>query len=132
MVLFSLDSRSPTCRFRKVKMAKFFGPVGYKTTIETVPVVWSETILERMYYGDVVRNSIKLQAANKVNSDLSVGNSISIVSDAYALNNFTTILYVKWLEAYWTVADVSVDPPRLILRLGELYNGDTPPAADPP
>lgn len=118
--------------FRKVKMAKFFGPVGYKTTIETVPGVWSETILERMYYGDVIRNSIKLQAANKVNSDLSVGNSISIVSDAYALNNFTTILYVKWLEAYWTVADVSVDPPRLILRLGELYNGDTPPAADPP
>lgn len=113
-------------------MAKFFGPVGYKTTIETVPGVWRETILERMYYGDVIRNSIKLQAANKVNSDLSVGNSISIVSDAYALNNFTTILYVKWLEAYWTVADVSVDPPRLILRLGELYNGDTPPAADPP
>ena len=40
-------------------MAKWFGNVGYAETIET-PVnsgVWVETITERPYYGDTIRNT---------------------------------------------------------------------------
>ena len=33
-------------------MAKFYGIIGYAITEEIKPGVWTERIIERMYYGD--------------------------------------------------------------------------------
>jgi hypothetical protein len=109
-------------------MAKFFGEIGYGETVETPPDsgVWKDVIVEYSYYGDVIRNTRKLQEGDQLNLDLSVGNSISIVADAYANNHFFAIRYIKWAGTLWTVSDVEVQPPRLILRLGGVYNGPTP------
>lgn len=104
---------------------KFYGPVGYGTTEETAPGVWTATIVEYPYYGDVIRNSRKLENGDKVNDDISVGNSISIVADAYANEHFFAMRYVKWAGVLWKVADVTVESPRLILRLGGVYDGPT-------
>lgn len=110
-------------------MAKFFGKVGYgPTTVETAPGVWNDVITEVEYFGDVVRNVRKLQSGESVNDDLSVSNSISIVADAYANEHFFAIRYVKWMGALWEVSDVEVQSPRLLLKLGGVYNGPTPPA----
>lgn len=106
-------------------MAKFYGKIGYGETVKTKPGVWEEVINERNAYGDVVRNTRGLETGEKVNADLTVGNSISIVADAYANEHFFAIRYIKWQGALWTVSDVRVEPPRLILRLGGLYNGNT-------
>lgn len=107
-------------------MAKFYGAVGYAETVEKTPGVWVDQITERNYYGDVVRNSRKLEEGNKVNLDVSVGNSISIVADAYAHNHFFAMRYVRWAGALWIVDNVDVQSPRLVLRLGGLYNVATP------
>lgn len=108
-------------------MAKFFGPIGYGETAETSlgSGVWVDVIVEYNYYGDVVRNTRKLQEGENLNQDLSVGNSISIVADAYANEHFFAIRYIKWAGALWTVSDVEVQSPRLLLRLGGVYNGPT-------
>lgn len=110
-------------------MAKFFGVVGYdEGTVETTPGVWTANIVEKQYYGDVTRNTRKLQENQQsVNNDLSVNNSISIVADAYANEHFFAIRYVSWAGTLWTVSDVEVQSPRLLLRLGGVYNGPTPP-----
>jgi hypothetical protein len=108
-------------------MAKFFGKVGYgPTTVETAPGVWNEVIVERDYVGDILRNTRKLQSGESVNDDLSVDNSISIVADAYANEHFFAIRYVLWAGARWVVSNVEVQSPRLLLRLGGVYNGPTP------
>lgn len=104
---------------------KFFGPIGYAETLESTPGVWTKKITEVNAYGDVIRNSRGLSDGDKVNNDLTVGNSISIVADPYANEHFFAIQYIKWQGALWTVSNVSVEPPRLVLRLGGLYNGDT-------
>lgn len=104
-------------------MAKFYGRIGYGETVETVPGVWDDVITERKYYGDVVRNSRKLTEGDKVNNDLTVGNSISIVADPYAYEHFFAMKYIVWAGAYWTISDVEVQRPRLLLRLGGVYNG---------
>lgn len=104
-------------------MAKFYGKIGYGVATETAPGVWSDVIVERSYFGDVIRNTRKLSPGENLNDDLSVGNSISIVADAYANDHFFAIRYVEWAGALWTVPDVTVESPRLILRLGEVYNG---------
>lgn len=110
-------------------MARFRGVIGFGDKVETVPGVWEDVIIEHTFGGDVLRISRKLDNAENVNPDISVSNSISIVANAYANENFLKILYVKWLGKLWTISDVDVQPPRLVLRVGEIYNGDTASAS---
>lgn len=106
-------------------MARFYGSIGYGYDVETAPGVWQDAIIERAYYGDVIRNTRNLQDGEYLNNDISVGNSISIVADAYANEHFFAIRYVDWAGTLWTVSEVEVQSPRLILRLGGVYNGTT-------
>jgi hypothetical protein len=108
-------------------MARFFGEVGYGDTVETPSTsgVWVDIITEISYFGDVIRNTRKLESGEYLNDDLSVGNSISIVADQYAIEHFFKIKYVRWAGVLWTVTQVEVRSPRLILSLGSVYNGPT-------
>lgn len=113
-------------------MARFFGRVGYGETVESAPGVFKDLITEQKYYGDVVRNSRKLEQTEYLNNDISVGNSISIVADEYANDHIFAIRYVEWAGKLWTVQNVEVQAPRLLLRLGGVYNGPTAPAPESP
>lgn len=104
-------------------MAKFYGEIGYGEAVEDAPGVYIDAIVEYKYYGDVIRNTRKLTEGQSVNNDITVNNSISIVADAYAREHFFAIRYIRWAGALWTVSDVEVQSPRLILRLGGVYNG---------
>lgn len=106
-------------------MNRFYGKVGYGVTVETAPGVHEDVITEFPYFGDIVRNSLKFREGQGVNNDLSVGHSISVVADKYANEHFFAIRYVEWAGALWTVTEVEVQSPRLILRLGGVYNGPT-------
>lgn len=112
-------------------MARFFGRIGYGEPAETAPGVWVDAIVERSYYGDVIRNARNMREGENLNVNLSVQNAISIVADAYANNHFFAIRYVEWAGALWTVTSVEVQSPRLLLRLGEVYNGPTAAVAEP-
>lgn len=107
-------------------MARFYGKIGYGEAVEISPGVWIDEVVEYEYYGDVIRNTRQLQPGEYLNNEISVSNSISVVADAYANEHFFAIRYVEWAGALWTVSDVEVQSPRLILRLGGVYNGPTP------
>jgi len=107
-------------------MARFSGKVGFATTTEKAPGVWTDDVTEFPYFGDVVRAVKHTQAADKVNNDYSVSNSISIVADPYATQNFFAIRYVEWAGKLWTVSNVEIQSPRLLLSLGSFYDGPTP------
>ena len=47
------------------------------------------------------------------------------VADAYANEHFFAMRYVKWAGVLWKVDNVDVESPRLILRLGGVYDGPT-------
>jgi hypothetical protein len=112
-------------------MTKFFGAVGYGEQVEVASGIWDDNIVEYEYYGDVKRNSRRLQEGQSVNDDLSVNNSISIVADAYANEHFHAIRYVRWAGAMWKVSEVEVHSPRLLLRLGGVYDGPIPDPVTP-
>ena len=103
-------------------MAKFFGNMGYAKTIETEPGVWEETIIEKPYYGDLVKNSSHYQSSSNVNDNIAINNNISIVADPFASENFMHIKYVIFMNAKWKVSNVEIEYPRIILSLGGLYN----------
>lgn len=111
-------------------MARFYGEVGYANSVESPADsgIWKDVITEYSYFGDVIRNTRKLDNGDKVNSDITVGNSISIVADQNVDEHFFKIRYVRWAGTLWTVDDVEVQRPRLVLRLGSVYNGPTPTA----
>lgn len=105
-------------------MAKYYGAIGYAETVETSPGVWSEQIVERMYYGDVIRNTRNLQNSEYLNDNINVSNQISISADPYAIANFHAIRYAEFMGTKWKVPSVDVQVPRLLLSLGGLYNGN--------
>lgn len=104
---------------------KYYGQIGYAVTEETAPSVWEDKIVERAYKGDIQRLSSSWQNAEKVNKDLNLNNSISIVADPYAFEHFHTIKYATWLGTRWCVTNVEVKYPRLLLTVGGIYNGPT-------
>lgn len=103
-------------------MAKFYGNVGYAETVEVKPGVWKEVITEKPYFGDLIRNSRRLQNTTEVNSGITLNNEISIISDPYAQQNFHAIRYVVYMNTKWIVTNVDVQYPRLILSVGGVYN----------
>ena len=107
-------------------MEKFYDLVGYGPYTEEVsPDVFTEVIKSRKYYGDILRNTRRLETGSEINSSIVINNSVSIVADAYAFEHFFAIRFVRWNKAFWTVTNVEVNRPRLILTLGGIYNGKT-------
>ena len=103
-------------------MAKYYGSIGYAASEETAPGVWEETITERNYYGDILRNSRSLTGNDKVNSDINISNEISIVSDSYASENIYAMRYITLAGCKWKIESVEIQYPRLILSIGGLYH----------
>jgi len=113
-------------------MAKFYGEIGYAETTETAPGVWTDVVTERKYFGDVIKNTRRLEAGEGLNDNLTINNMVSIVADPFAYQHFHAMRYVKWMGALWKVTNVEVQRPRLILTIGGVYNGPTPvPSQEP-
>lgn len=104
-------------------MAKFYGTIGYIESVETAPGVFVEQPIERVYTGDVLRNTKRWEKGEGLNDNLTINNTISIVADAYAYEHFFAIRYVNWMGSCWKVTSVEIQRPRLILILGGIYNG---------
>jgi hypothetical protein len=109
-------------------MNRYAGNIGYGETLEepTGSGKFKDVITEREYFGDIIRNTRSLETGDSVNPNISVSNSISIVADEYAFAHFFNIRYISWMGKNWTVDNVEVRSPRLILSLSGLYNGPLP------
>ena len=104
-------------------MAKFCGIIGYVITKETEPGIYVEEIVENQYYGNVIKNTRRLQEGAKVNDDITISNQVSIIADPFANNNFHAMRYIVFMGAKWKITSVEVQYPRLKLTTGGLYNG---------
>ena len=104
-------------------MSKFYGPIGYITQKEISPGVWDEVVVERSYRGDITRNNRRWESSEYKNDNLTISNQLSIIADPFLYENSSTIRYVLWLGVRWKVTNIEIQRPRLILTLGEVYNG---------
>ena len=105
-------------------MAKFSGMVGYIFDEEIRPGVYKPRKEERHSFGDVLENIRHWEPGEGSNSDMNLGNRISILADDYAYKHCSAIRYVRWMNADWSVAKMDVQRPRIILTLGGVYNGN--------
>ena len=103
-------------------MAKLFTKIGYAPSFEqTAPGVWEEVITVKKYYGEILRNTRRLDSSEKVNSDINISNRISIVADPYARENFHQMRWIEFMGTKWIITEVEVEYPRLILSVGGVY-----------
>lgn len=102
---------------------RFHGAVGFEETVNAGRGVFIPKIVERTYYGDVIRwSSRRIAETQQQNDDIRMNNSISIIADAYASKNYHQIKFVVWDDVKWTVTSVTVGRPRLTLELGDVYS----------
>ena len=104
-------------------MGKFHGSIGFASSANSVPGVFTEVITEREYTGDILRTSQRWQQGQNLNDNLTLSTRISIVADQFAFLNLSTIKYATWAGVNWSVTTVEHQRPRLILTLGGVFNG---------
>ena len=104
-------------------MAKYYGAIGFKESVETSPGIWEDRITERYYYGNLEHNSRRWEGSGYQNDNLTISNRLSIIADAYAYQNFHAIVYAQFWSTKWKVNTVEVEHPRLVLQIGGEYNG---------
>lgn len=104
-------------------MARFRGTVGFSESVETKPGVWTNQTIEKEYTGDVLQNIRRWEDGERANGNFVMNNRISILADTYTYLNIPNIRYVIWLGVKWKVTAAEVKRPRILLNLGEVYNG---------
>jgi hypothetical protein len=114
-------------------MVKFSGKIGYGSSIKTAPGVTEDVIIEKHYYGDVLRLSRDMIAGENVNDDLKLNVEIRVIANAYMGENYLDIRYIIYSGKKWKVSQVTPEGPALKFRLGGVYNGPgpTPPVGNP-
>lgn len=115
-------------------MARFAGQIGFVHTERQRPGVSREVVTEKgPYFGDVKRASLTMQAANTVNTEIRTTNTIEVMADDdYLSENIFAIRFVEWAGTAWTVAEVTEQRPRLLLRLGGVWHGARAESAPAP
>lgn len=104
-------------------MPKLYTKIGFAPTyVLTAPGVWEENVVEKNYYGEIIRNTRRLENQGQVNDSVNINNRISIVADPYARENFHTMRWIMFMGSKWKITEAEVEYPRLILTLGGLYN----------
>jgi hypothetical protein len=106
-------------------MAKWSGKIGYVITEETSKGIYDTNIVEKVHYGDLVKNyKRQYNSSDTPNDGIDISNNISIVATPFALRNFHTMQYCEFMGTKWKISSVEVQYPRLILTLGGIYNGN--------
>lgn len=108
-------------------MAKYYGTIGFVKIVEKDPVdrpgVFSEDIIEKQYYGDVLANNRRYETGEGLNDNINIRNEISILADPFAMENFADMRYLTWLGTRWKITDAKVSFPRITLSIGGVWNG---------
>lgn len=108
-------------------MGKWAGQIGFGVQTEVKPGIFKEVITPRVYKGDEHRVSRRLQGDDRLSENPTISNEISIIADAFAFENFQNIRYIVWHGAKWKIKTITVERPRLVLEIGDVYNGHDGP-----
>lgn len=102
-------------------MAKFHDMIGFVKTEETEPGLWEPVTEEKLYSGEVSQTTARWEDNGRINANLEINHTISVILDSYITQNMFALRYVCYAGRRWNVSKISVLPPRMILTLGSEY-----------
>lgn len=103
---------------------KYSGKIGFWIDdLEVRPGVYKSDIVERVYTGDILRNSQRWNNTEHINKNITISNKVSIIADLYLNEHLSSIKYIEWMGTKWCVSSIDINYPRITLEIGEVYNG---------
>lgn len=107
-------------------MAKFYGKIGFSTTVKRASGIWEPVTVEKEYYGELLKRRHSWSSnGESPNDNLVISNVISVIADDYLTNNIADMRYVVWNGSKWEVKSITVNHPRIEITLGGVYSGQT-------
>lgn len=104
-------------------MAKFHGKIGYSILNNDNYGVYTNSFIEKDAVGDWNTHRVRVKSTNGVNDDFTLVNTLSIISNPFAMANLFNIKYAVYKGIKWKVTDIEEHYPRIILTIGDRYNG---------
>lgn len=105
---------------------RYSGKIGYAVQTEKAPGIWEDVITERDKLGEVIQRTEALDSGDSVLPQYRTTTSVSVLSDGVLAENYENLRYVTYMGKRWTIASAVMQGVRLVLYIGEVYNGPTP------
>lgn len=102
---------------------RFYGPVGFVSTVIDDYGVATEVVTEKKYYGDVLILGYRLDDNQVVNRDIQLSNRVSLLADQYAFENASYIAYVTIAGTKWAVSSIAYEDKRIVCSFKGIYRG---------
>lgn len=103
---------------------KFSGKAGFRIDdVEIEPGVYKPQVVVKAIKGSVVSNSYQHQNSDKSTIDnVRITNQLSIVANQFLNKHITNLMYVEFQGVKWKVESFDIQPPRVVVSLGGVYN----------
>lgn len=106
---------------------RYSGKFGFSEPTEIAPGVMDDVITERSYLGDLVQRTETLSTSNSILPEYRTTTSVSVLCDAELTESYRNLRYISNMGTNWSVASAVLEYPRLVVYVGEIYNGPLPP-----
>lgn len=105
-------------------MSRFSGLLGFVRTELSDGGVYIEVATEVKVKGILKKISSRVYSEQEVNASVRLANEISVIGNNEIFNHLTSLKYVVWKGTKWSVTTITVEPPRVSIVLGGVYNGN--------
>lgn len=110
---------------------KYYGKIGFvESNVETATGVYEEVVIEREYYGNVIKNTSRWQNDSRnLNDNLNLSNQFTILFDPYAYEHLQNLRYLEYNNVKWKIVSFELSYPEVTIYIGGVYNDESGPEA---
>jgi hypothetical protein len=105
---------------------RYSGALGIVEQSEVRPGIWEETVTEVPVLGTVRQATAALDGTDQVLPQYSTTTSVTVPARGVGPLDNSSIRYVTYKGDRWQISSIVDEPPRIVLYIGEKYNGPTP------
>lgn len=105
---------------------RYSGKLGIVEQKEVRPGIWEEVVTEEPVLGTLEQRTEVLDGSSEVLPRYTTSTSISVPARGVGLQDNSVIRYITLRGNRWQIASIVDKPPRIVIYVGEKYNGPTP------
>jgi hypothetical protein len=105
---------------------RYSGKLGIVEQTEVRPGIWEETVTEVPVLGTTRQATATLDSADRILPDLGTTTSITVPARGVGPVDNSNIRYITHKGSRWQIRSIVDEPPRIVIYIGEKYNGPTP------
>ena len=105
---------------------RYSGKLGMSQQTEVRPGIYEDVITEVPVLGTVNQVTSVLDGGDRVLPDYSTTTNIEVPARSVGERDNSDIRYITYKGKRWQIASIVEQPPKIVIYIGEVYNGPTP------